>query len=82
MENEARIREEIRSKLIARLAQAASQTCDVCRKPFGIYELTLVESSFICNHCLFSQVDRGADAVLQFGSGHHFKLSGSADERL
>jgi hypothetical protein len=69
MAAEARIREEIQRKFRAHLAETDSETCDECRKPFRLRDVTLVEAKFICRQCHVNQlgpVDRRADAVFHY----------------
>lgn len=69
MTDEARIREEIKRKLRARLAVSGSENCDQCHKPAPVSDMTFLGSRFICRQCQvnqLSQVDRRADAVFHY----------------
>jgi len=83
MTDEARIREEIKRKLHARLGHAEAESCDQCHKPTSLCDMTFLESRFLCNQCLFEHVDSKIEDVVQYPLTSAIpNPSSSADERL
>lgn len=70
MAHEAHIREEIKRKVRARLAQHELETC----------EFILLESRFICGQCFLKQIDDNQGSGSLSSEQRHPKVSSSADE--